>query len=62
MELEYIMQRKVSPSEKEKYHMISFICGMEATKQMNIGDGKKETLNCAEQFKGCWRGAEWGVC
>ena len=26
MDLENIMQSEISPSEKDKYHMISFIC------------------------------------
>ena len=35
MELEYIMLNEISQSEKDKYHMISLICGIQETKHMN---------------------------
>ena len=40
MELECIRLTEISQSEKDKYHMISLICGTEETKQMNIGKEK----------------------
>ena len=44
MELECIMLSKTSPPEKDKYRMISLICGIWDAKQMNIFEGaKKET-------------------
>ena len=42
MDLESGMLSKISQSEKDKYHMISLICGIEETKQMNIGEGKEK--------------------
>ena len=41
MELECIMLSEISQSEKDKY-MISLICGIYETKQMNIGEGKEK--------------------
>ena len=35
MDLECIMLNEMSQSEKDKYHMISLICGTWKTKQMN---------------------------
>ena len=32
MDLESIMLSEISQSEKDKHHMISFICGIECTK------------------------------
>jgi len=43
MELESIMLSEISQSEKDKYHMISLICGIKETKQMNMG--KKREAN-----------------
>ena len=33
---------KTSQLEKDKYGMISFICGILETKQMNIGEGRED--------------------
>ena len=57
---------EISQSEKDKYHMISFICGIEETKQMNMGTGenrktKKQTLNYREQPDGSQRGGGLGA-
>ena len=41
VELEGIMLIEISPSEKDKYHMVSLIGGIEEMKQMNIGEGKE---------------------
>ena len=43
IELEIIMLSEMSQSEKDKYHMISFICGTEETKQTS--KGKKREMN-----------------
>ena len=42
MELECIMLSEIRQSEKDKYHMTSFICGIQETKQMNIGEEKEK--------------------
>ena len=42
IELEGIMLSEISQSEKDKYHMISLICGFSDTKQMNIREGKQK--------------------
>ena len=42
MELEGIMLSEISPSEKDKYHMISFICGILETKEENKGKKERE--------------------
>ena len=42
LDLECIMLSKINESEKDKYHMISFISGIEETKQMNVGVGKEK--------------------
>ena len=36
MDLEIIILSEVSHKEKDKYHMISFVCGIYNTTQMNI--------------------------
>ena len=42
MQLEYIMLSEISQSEKDRYPMISLICGIWETQQMNIGEGKEK--------------------
>jgi len=42
MELEGIILSEISRSEKDRYHMISLVCGIYETKQMNRGEGKKK--------------------
>ena len=41
MELETLIQSKVSQKEKDKYHMISLIHGIEYIVQMNLSTEKK---------------------
>ena len=41
MEIEGITLNEISQSEKDKY-MISLICGIYKTKQVNIGEGKEK--------------------
>ena len=60
---------KQNKSEKDKYHMISLICGISETKQMNKGkkrerdrerQTKNQTLNYREQTDGYQKGGGWG--
>ena len=44
MDLECSMQSKISQKEKDKYHMISLICGIQKTKQMNKHDKTEAKL------------------
>ena len=43
MDLELIIISKVSQTEKEKYHMISLICGILKMRQMNLFTKQKQT-------------------
>ena len=45
MELEYIMLSEISQLEKDKYHTISLICGVEKTKQTNKGKKREKPRN-----------------
>ena len=49
MELEGIMRRKVSQSEKDKYHMISLMWNLR--NQINIGEGKQKYDKNREEDK-----------
>ena len=51
VELECIMLSEISQSEKDKY-MISLICGIQETKQMNIMGGGGEKEKKGKQTKG----------
>ena len=42
MELEGIMLSQRRQSEKDKYRMISLICGIQETQQRNIGEGEQK--------------------
>ena len=42
MELEDIRLNKISPSEKDNYHMISLICEIQETKQRTIEEERKK--------------------
>ena len=64
MQLESIMLSEINKSKKDKYHMISFICGI---KEKNIQTKKRETnkqknqiLLHREKTGGCQRGDRWG--
>ena len=41
MELEGIMLSEISQAEEDRHRMISLICGIGETQQMNVGEGKK---------------------
>ena len=64
MDLEIIILRDVSHKEKDKYHMISLICGI-LNMQMNISMKQKQTHKYREQTCGClgygWRREGLGV-
>ena len=59
MDLEIIILTEVSQKEKDKYHMISLICGIENMTQMNISAKQKQTHRHREQTGGC-QGEEGG--
>ena len=47
---------KRSQKEKDKYHMISLICGIQTMTQMNISTKQKQTHRRREQTCGCQAG------
>ena len=64
MDLEIII---LSQKEKDKYHMISFICGIENITQMNSSTKQRQTHRLREQTDGRqeitgWRKDGVGVC
>ena len=60
MDLEIVILSEVSQTEKDKYHMISIICGIENMIQINISTKQKETHRYKEQICGCQGGAGVG--
>ena len=51
---------KQSKSEKNKYHMISFICRIwNLRNKTKKKETSKQTLNCREQTDGYQRGGGW---
>ena len=56
---EIIILSEVSQKEKDKYHMISLICGVQNMTQMNISTKQKQTYRYREQTCGC-HGGQWG--
>ena len=42
LEVGGIMLSEISQPEKDKYHTISLICGIEETKQRSIGEGREK--------------------
>ena len=53
--LEGIVLSEVSQTEKDKYHMISLICRIQRTKQMNK-QMERNRLKYKEQTGGCQKG------
>ena len=47
---------QVSQKEKDKYHMISLICGIKNMAEMNLSEEKKQTHRYREQTCGCQAG------
>ena len=56
MGLEIIMLSKESQKEKDKYHMISLICGIYNMTQMNLSTKQKQTHRHREQTSDCQGG------
>ena len=56
MELEKIMLNEVSQTEKDKYHMISLIYGIENMIQMNLFTKQKQTHRHRKYTYGYQRG------
>ena len=52
---------KWSKSEKEKYHMISLICGIWRIMQINLFTKEKQSHRHRKQTYGYQRGKEWGI-
>ena len=52
--------RNCSKSEKDKYHMISRINGIQNITQMNISTKHKQTQGHGDQTCGCQGGRGWG--
>ena len=59
-DLEIIIPSEVSHTEKDKYHMISLICGAPNMTQMNLYTKQKQTLRLREQACGCGGGEAQG--
>ena len=61
MELETLMLSEVSQKEKDKYHMISFISGIQYMAQMNLSTEKKlmDLENRPVVAKGEGEGVGW---
>ena len=53
VQLEIIKLSKVKQKEKEKYFMISLLCGIEKMAQMNLSTQQKQTHRHREQTGGC---------
>ena len=60
MDLEIIILSEVSQKEKDKYHMISLLCGIQNMTQMNISTKQKQTHRYREQTCGCQGGGGVG--
>ena len=60
MQLEIIILSEISQKEKDKYHMISLICGIQNMTQMNITMKQKQTHGHREQTCGGQGGGGWG--
>ena len=53
MNLEIMILSEVSQKEKDKYHIISFMCGIENRTQMNMSAKQKETHRYRKQRCSC---------
>ena len=53
MQLEIIMLSEVSQKEKDKYRMVSLICGIQNTTQMNLSMKQKQNQGHREQTGSC---------
>ena len=50
---DYHILSEVSETEKNKYHMISLICGIQNMTQVNLSTKQKQTHRHREQTCGC---------
>ena len=53
MDLGIIILSEVSQKEKDKYHIISLICGIQNTVKMNLFTKQKETHRPRDKTCGC---------
>ena len=53
MQLEIIILSAVSQAEKDKYHVIPLICGIQNMTQMNLSMKQKQNHRRREQTGGC---------
>ena len=60
MQLEIIILSEVSQKQKDKYHMISIIRGIQNMTQINLSTKQKQTHEHREQTCGCQGGGDWG--
>ena len=60
MDLEMIILSEVRQKKKDKYHMISLICGIQNMTQMNLTMKQKQNHRHGEQTGGCQGGGVWG--
>ena len=60
MPLEMIILSEISQKEKDKYHMMSLICGLYNMAQMNLSTKRKQTRRHKEQTCGYQGGGAWG--
>ena len=58
IKLKILILSEVSQKEKDKYHMISLICGIWNMAQMNLCPKYKQMHRPGEQTCGCWGGGE----
>ena len=61
MQQKFIILSEVSQKEKDKYHMISLMCGIYNMTQMNLSTKQKQTHRHREQTCGCQVGVERGM-
>ena len=60
-EREIIILSEVSQTKKDKYHMVSLICGTLKKIQVNLLTKQKQTHRHRKQTYGCQRGKGQGV-
>ena len=58
MQLEIVILSEVSQKEKDKYHMIPLICGIQNMTQINLSI--KQNDEHREQIGGCQERRSWG--
>ena len=61
MDLEMIILSEVSQNEKDKYHIISLICGIQNMAQTNLSTKQKQTHRHKKETWGGQGGRGWGM-